>query len=78
MYNLESCPICGGNAKLIQVRVSTDGNKNYIAVWELKCSDCGLALPEAVTRMFQATDGEVIIVNDGAKELADRWNNRKN
>lgn len=76
MYNLENCPICGGTAKLIQVSVGHDSNRSYTSAWEIKCCDCGLALPKAVTTMFQAKDGEIIIRNDGAKELVEKWNNR--
>lgn len=72
MYRLEDCPICGGKAKLIQVSVGHDSNGSYTSAWEVKCTDCGLALPKSVTTMFQAKDGEIIIRNDGAKQLADR------
>lgn len=77
MYHIENCSICGGKAELIQVSVGHDSNGSYTSAWQLKCCDCGLTLPKAVTTMFQAKDGSIILRNDGAKELVDRWNNRE-
>lgn len=76
MYKLEDCPICGGTAALNQISVGHDTAGSYISAWEVKCTQCGLTLPKAVTTMFQAKDGSIILRNDGAKELVDKWNTR--
>lgn len=76
MYILKKCPLCGGKAELTQVSEGHDSSRRYTSLWEVRCLDCGLSLPRALTKIYQEKDGQIIVDHDGAKELVDKWNSR--
>lgn len=76
--DLKPCPFCGGKAKLRMASRGYDdsGRTRLINQFKVYCTECDMETPTFVSDIWQAEDGTVHIVKNGAELAVAAWNRR--
>lgn len=72
--NLEPCPFCGGEARIVHRSKSVE-NGEFRCVWEVGCNKC--YTKKSYESFYVLTDeGEFVTKFDGREKAIREWNRR--
>lgn len=75
--DLKPCPFCGSAAELNRVSAYYNTSPTTIRdTWEVRCTKrCCMTL-RYESKIWQSSDGEVVIEQNGAENAIEAWNRR--
>ena len=78
MDNLESCPFCGGEAKIAQTGYGTLSSNSAKLMFQIRCAKCGATAPGACgyIAINLSVAGELNPWHDDRPSAIEAWNRR--
>lgn len=82
MSEIKTCPMCGGEGKLVLVTkgVNASGSRMAASInnaYIVKCEECGMRTGEYRSDIYQSEDGSVHVEENGADNAVEAWNRRE-
>ena len=79
MPDLKPCPFCGGKAELKRISSNylTSPRTTIMDKWTVRCEEnhcCDIG--SFTSQIYQAEDGKIVVLRDGAKDACELWNRR--